>query len=274
MNDYFTTIRHQQAVRQLGTCDLYLRTVYSHLLGYTAAQGSWHGTLRDLSAQIEISASKACRAVNQLIQSGLVRRLEPNRYIALSGNTANSSKGTAADCNNDTATVNNDIANSNKYVADDNKHVAHSNNAVADGNPPNPLFNKDNREETRTRTRDAPEPLTDSFPDFCNAYRARGGKFTPQQHTDCYALWSQVSDAKRAAIMAELARPDGFWRPRADWLLADYQLPPPKNYNGSSEFAEAIKTIPLVTAAYNGVYGIYSLSDAQKYGMQIKHRMN
>ena len=74
--------------------------------------------------------------------------------------------------------------------------------------------------------------------------------------------------------MAELGNAEGFWRSRPDWLLADYQLPPPKNYNGSREFDAVVKTTPLVSAAYNGAYGIYTLDDARKYGMDIKCRMN
>ena len=37
MKEYFTRIRHQSVVQRLGTRDLYLRVIYSHILGFTQA---------------------------------------------------------------------------------------------------------------------------------------------------------------------------------------------------------------------------------------------
>ena len=146
----------------------------------------------------------------------------------------------------------------------------------SEGTLPNNPLNTDSTDSTEacTHPRDAPAGQDVSFPDFCNAYRARGGKITAQQRTDSYDLWCSMSLQKRQAVMAELGNAEGFWRSRPDWLLADYQLPPPKNYNGSREFDAVVKTTPLVSAAYNGAYGIYTLDDARKYGMEIKCRMN
>ncbi|MBQ7530815.1 MAG: hypothetical protein IJT12_03845 [Paludibacteraceae bacterium] len=250
MKEYFTTIRHQSAVRRLGTRDLYMRILYSHVLGFTQAHGCWQGTYSDMQNQLEISQSAICRILRQLIAGGHVRKLDGDRYIA--------------------------VADSNTDISDGNGILPDSKKTVAEQNPLNNPLYKDNNDssDTHTHPRDAPTPEDVSFPDFCQAYRSRGGRFTAQQHTDSYALWSGMSVLKRQAVMAELAKPEGFWRPRPDWLLADYELPPPKNYNGSREFDDAVRTTPLVSASYNGAFGIYTLADAQKYGMQIKCRMN
>lgn len=250
MKEYFTTIRHQAAVRRLGTRDLYVRIIYSHVLGFTQAHGCWQGTYRDMQNQLEISQSAICRILRQLIAGGHVRKLDGDRYIA--------------------------VADSKEDISDCNRILPDSKKTVADRNSPNnPLYTHPmDDSDACTHARDAPIARELSFPEFCQAYRARGGKFTAQQHTDSYALWSGMPVIKRQAVMEELAKPDGFWRPRPDWLLTDYQLPPPKNYNGSREFDDAVRTMPLVSASYNGAFGIYTLADAQKYGMEIKCRMN
>ncbi len=258
MKEFFTTIRHQSAVRRLGTRDLYLRILYSHLLGFTRSEGSWRGTHRELAAQLEMSPSQVTKSLNRLISSGLVRKQGANVY-AVADLEGLASGSRVTDSRSD-STVSGSAGTP----------------SASDGTPlDNPLYTHPMDEtDACTHPRDAPTSGDVSFPDFCRAYRARGGRFTPQQHTDSYALWSGMPLLKRQAVMEELARSDGFWRPRPDWLLSDYQLPAPKNYNGSREFDAVVKTTPLVSAAYNGAYGIYTLDDARKYGMEIKCRMN
>lgn len=251
MKEFFTTIRHQSAVRRLGTRDLYLRVIYSHILGFTQAEGYWQGTHLEMAGQLELTKSQITKSMNKLIGAGLVRKQGTNMYIAVGANST-----TAGSDSTGTGSVGTENG--------------------SEGTLPNNPLNTDSTDSTEacTHPRDVPAGQDVSFPDFCNAYRARGGKITAQQRTDSYDLWCGMSQQKRQAVMEELARYDGFWRPRPDWLLADYQLPAPKNYNGSREFDDAVKTIPLVTASYNGTFGIYSLADAQKYGMEIKCRMN
>ncbi len=50
------------------------------------------------------------------------------------------------------------------------------------------------------------------------------------------------------------------------------KLQPPKNYNGSNDFLQVVKTGTLVTAEFNGEVGIYTEADAAKHQMTIiKH---
>lgn len=259
MKEFFTSVHHQTAVRLLGTRNLYLRTVYCHVLGYTQAHGSWQGTHLEMAHQLELSKSQITRCLNELIRSGLVYKQGSSTYIAVGAECvlhgAQGAAGGAQGAESD---------------------VIGTPSGADSTSPDNPLYTNNIIRETRTHPRDAPATTngSPSFPDFCNAYRSIGGKITAQQHTACYDLWCRMPPVKRQAVMDELSKPDGFRRPRPDWLLSDYQLPPPKNYNRSSEFDSAVKTIPLVSASYNGDYGIYSLTDARKYGMQIKCGMN
>ena len=251
MKEYFTRIRHQSVVQRLGTRDLYLRVIYSHILGFTQAEGYWQGTHLEMAGQLELTKSQITKSMNKLIGAGLVRKQGTNMYIAVGANST-----TAGSDSTGTGSVGTENG--------------------SEGTLPNNPLNTDSTDGTEacTHPRDAPAGQDVSFPDFCNAYRARGGKITAQQRTDSYDLWCGMSQQKRQAVMAELGNAEGFWRSRPDWLLADYQLPPPKNYNGSREFDAVVKTTPLVSAAYNGAYGIYTLDDARKYGMEIKCRMN
>lgn len=251
MKEYFTRIRHQSVVQRLGTRDLYLRVIYSHILGFTQSEGYWQGTHQELAVQLELTKSQITKSMNKLIGAGLVRKQGTNMYIAIGANST-----TAGSDGTGTGSVGTE-------------------NGAAGTPPTNPLYTDSTDSKVAcTQVRGTPPPQEISFPDFCNAYRARGGKITAQQRTDSYDLWRGMSQQKRQAVMAELGNAEGFWRSRPDWLLADYQLPPPKNYNGSREFDAVVQTTPLVSAAYNGAYGIYTLDDARKYGMDIKCRMN
>ena len=53
-----------------------------------------------------------------------------------------------------------------------------------------------------------------------------------------------------------------------------YQLPQPENLNMTSKFDTLIKKVPLVCAAYNGTFGIYTLAEAEQFGMDIRYGMN
>lgn len=113
-----------------------------------------------------------------------------------------------------------------------------------------------------------------TFKEFCDAYRARGGTITIRQQSDCYDLWQGLDPIVQSAIMEELAKKNGFWKPRPDWLLSDYRMPPPKNYNYTGEFTEMVKKKRMVSAQYNGEHGIYTLEDAEKHHLPINYGMN
>lgn len=272
MKEFFTTIRHQSAVRLLGTRDLYLRILYSHLLSFTRSEGCWRGTHRELAAQLEMSPSQITKSINRLIACGVVRKQGANAYAAVSEEDFASGMRGSDDCRDGSASGSCGTERSSDGSAAGSVGTL----SASDGTPLCKPLSTHPTDDTDACTlpRDASPAGDVRFPEFCQAYRARGGRFSPQQHSDSYALWSAMSQLKRSAVMEELAKPDGFWRPRPDWLLSDYQLPAPKNYNGSRAFDSAVRTIPLVSASYNGTFGIYTLDDAQKYGMEIKCRMN
>lgn len=53
-----------------------------------------------------------------------------------------------------------------------------------------------------------------------------------------------------------------------------YQMPEPENLNMTSKFNQLERTTPLVSAAYKGTYGIFTLAQAEEFGLDIKYGMN
>ena len=53
-----------------------------------------------------------------------------------------------------------------------------------------------------------------------------------------------------------------------------YQMPEPENLNRTSKYETMVRKVPLVSASYNGTFGIYTLAEAEQFGMQINYGMN
>ena len=51
-------------------------------------------------------------------------------------------------------------------------------------------------------------------------------------------------------------------------------LAEPTNYNGSYKYLKEVQVTPLVSAPYKGVFGIYSLAEAQEFHLEIKRAIN
>ena len=206
--DYFTTVYHQKAVRVLGTRDLYLRTVYCHVVNYTQSQGKWSGTFQEMENQIEISKSKICRSMNQLIEMGLVRKEDKHTFIAIS----------------------------NPSVADSNQNDADSNKSVANSNSPCTPLNKEETQvsDARMQAHDVPDSEV-SFADFCAAFRRTCGPITMKQKDDAYEAWRKLNPRFKKALMAEFDKPNGLRKARADWQITDFVALKPYWLSGAEQ---------------------------------------
>ena len=206
--DYFTTVYHQKAVRVLGTRDLYLRTVYCHVVNYTQSQGKWSGTFQEMENQIEISKSKICRSMNQLIEMGLVRKEDKHTFIA----------------------------NSNPSVADSTQNDADSNKSVANSNSPCTPLNKEETQVSDARMQAHDVPISEvSFADFCAAYRRVCGPITMKQKNDAYEAWRKLNPRFKKALMVEFDKPNGLRKARADWQITDFAALKPQWLSGAEQ---------------------------------------
>ena len=219
--DYFTTVYHQKAVRVLGTRDLYLRTVYCHVVNYTQSQGKWSGTFQEMENQIEISKSKICRSMNQLIEMGLVRKEDKHTFIAT---------------NVPQAVANSKIANSNPVVANSNENNADSNESVANSNSPcTPIYKEETQvSDARMQAHDVPYAEV-SFAEFCAAYRRTCGPISMKQKDDAYDAWRKLNQRYKKALMAEFDKPNGMRKARADWQITDYAALRPHWLTGAEQ---------------------------------------
>lgn len=48
----------------------------------------------------------------------------------------------------------------------------------------------------------------------------------------------------------------------------------PENLNMTAKYETMVRKVPLVSAEYNGGFGIYTLAEAEQFGMEIKYGMN
>ena len=117
-----------------------------------------------------------------------------------------------------------------------------------------------------------PQTSFDLFEEFIRAYSAKrtemcGYTYTPQGDYLNIArnLWNALSPAVQRMLIRDIQ--SGAWyKGRIDWVISDYQVPEPTNYNGRSFPAGA----PMVIAIYNGTGGVYTKADAELYNMEIK----
>ena len=97
----------------------------------------------------------------------------------------------------------------------------------------------------------------------------------------CRRMWATFDTDKQRAIYARIrgkkqrgepVSPNPYYAIQHNMEPEPPKLNPPKNYNGSSDFIDVVKTGTLVTAEFQGEVGIYTEADAAKHAMSvIKH---
>lgn len=136
--------------------------------------------------------------------------------------------------------------------------------AVQNGLPPTPPITNNSMKEGRDfRALHAREkqPIP-SFEDFKDEFIRHGGKINAWDEIEAHNLWRETSDAKKVALVTAM-REGKCIKPKINWTVSDFPEPEPTNYNGKRSMPD----VPLVTAKYNGKYGIYTAAEAQLFGM-------
>ena len=116
-----------------------------------------------------------------------------------------------------------------------------------------------------------PKPF-DLFNEFLSAYSAKrkercGSNYVPIGSYVNVArdFWDNLSALEQRMLIRDIK--SGKWyKERIDWVISDYKMPEPTNYNGRSFPAGA----QMVIAIYNGAGGVYTKADAELYNMEIK----
>ena len=241
--EYYTLIRHQSFVAALGSRNLPLRLVYAHLVGYTLRKGAWQGDVKELAAQIELPIQTVRDQLKTLTTKGL---------LTINGNTY-----TAAVPQNTTT------------VLTDTRAVPNNTATVQPQTPIN-YINKMERNENiaRAQLRTAQPQSSSSFDELFKAFTLRVGnqKLADSTRDECLRMWSSFPEWKRKMLIDKIN--SGEWvKPRLDWTIGDFN-PQPTNYNGSTLIDDRMKDTKLVSAKFNGSYGIYSYEEAIAFGME------
>ena len=116
-----------------------------------------------------------------------------------------------------------------------------------------------------------PKPF-DLFNEFLSAYSAvrkerSGHPYVPIGSYVNVArdFWDNLPPVAQRLLIRDIK--SGKWyKERIDWVISDYKIPEPTNYNGYSFPTGA----QMVIAIYDGKGGIYTKADAELYGMTIK----
>jgi len=111
------------------------------------------------------------------------------------------------------------------------------------------------------------------------------------RYEKCYRDWCAIDEAERQGICAiiEEAQSNGdYVDPNPCFAMNNAmqvyekrlakekqrKKREPTNYNGSSKYLKEVQKTPLVSAPYKGIFGIYSLADAQEFHLEIRRAIN
>ena len=237
--------------------------VYAYIYGLTNStktkQKGYKGSVRALADMLGLTHPCVLKALRHLMQQELIVN---DNGLLLSGNTV--------------------TADGNTVTTDGNSVTADGNSVTADGNsvtspvPPIKEINKEmernNNIARETLTTQKPQTSFDLFEEFIRAYSAKrtemcGYTYTPKGDylKTARDLWGALSPAVQRMLVRDIQ--SGAWyKGRIDWVISDYQVPEPTNYNGRSFPMGA----QMVIAIYNGTGGVYTKADAELYNMTIR----
>ena len=243
--------------------------VYAYIYGLTnsnkSKQKGYKGSGRSLAKMLGMNAGGTSVVLRKLQDKGLLK-LEGDTYTSVESVNKSVESVNTSDYSVNTSDYS---VNTSDYS------VSASDYSVI---PPTPPIKKEiNKEMERNNklaceTLATPSPRTlSSFEELLEVYfRANGQqRLHPETINDARNLWDVMPEAKRRALLQAIR--SGVWsKPRLDWTLSAFVMPQPTNYNGSP-FPDGEV---MVIAFYNGKAGVYTLKDAELFGMNVKKRLS
>ena len=233
--------------------------IYGYIYGLSTSnrteQKGYKGSERALAEKLGLSRTSVNDTLRLLQQKNLITCVNKVYY---SVNSADNCVNSADNCvNSADKSVNSADSPVPPIIKEINKEMER-NNTIA-------------RETLATQD---PKPF-DLFNEFLSAYGAvrkerSGHPYVPIGSYVNVArdFWDNLPAVAQRLLIRDIK--SGKWyKERIDWVISDYKMPEPTNYNGYSFPMGA----QMVIAIYNGTGGIYTKADAELYGMTIKKEL-
>ena len=224
--------------------------IFAAILKCTRAGRGWYGNYRELAAAMPfvMSHETARRAVQKLLNLGLIERRE-EKLFAL------------------TQIVTDDAQN----VTEPTQNVtSDAQNVLPPNNPPiNNNMNEKEKEQPRAlRTHDGesqtPIPFYSVLKD---SYKEKGGEWTNAIDCMAFEAWKKCTPVKKVKLL-EAVKSGAHFKPRLDWLIADFPEPQPEFLSGLDQDKLREKGIPLVQVKYNGKFLICTRKTMELFGLE------
>ena len=221
--------------------------VYAAILKCTKSGRGWFANYRDLAAALPfvIERTTVYRAVQKLLNLGLIERRENNVLFAVQ--IATDSVQIATDF----------VQNATDFVQIATEIVP----------PNNPLIINNEKMNERTHATcaqacDTRTPNLPSFLDLRKEFSSKGGGgMTTHMEMQAVEEWNKCSDAKKIKLL-EAVRLGAHFKPRLDWLIADFPEPQPVFLRGD-EPGE------IVQVKYNGLFKLCRPETAKLFNLTI-----
>lgn len=220
--------------------------VFAAILKCTKSGRGWFANYRDLANALPfvISASTVCRAIEKLLNLGLIERRE-NTLFALLQNETNLLQNETALLQNETSALQNETESrspNNPFIINNEKM-------------------NENKHATCAQTRDTRENPTPSFNDLMDAFKSKGGKVNNYEAGDACDAWLLASFAKRKKLL-EAVKSGAHFKARLDWLVADFPEPLPDFLRGDETDAD------IVQVRYNGLFKLCTRETMNLFGLE------
>ena len=239
--------------------------IYGYIYGLTTSnrteQKGYKGSERALAEKLGLSRTSVNDTLRLLQQKNLITCVNKVYY---SVNSADNCVNSADNC----------VNSADNCVNSADKSVNSADSPIPPIKEINKEMERNNNIARETLATQDPKPF-DLFNEFLSAYSAVrkercGNTYVPIGSYVNVArdFWDNLPPLAQRLLIRDIK--SGKWyKERIDWVISDYKIPEPTNYNGRSFPMGA----QMVIAIYNGTGGVYTKADAELYGMTIKKEL-
>ena len=224
--------------------------IFAAVLKCTRSGKGWYGNYRELAAAMPfvISHPTVIRAIQKLLNLGLIEKRD-EKLFALVQNEPSLVQNEPSLVQNEPSLVQNVLPPNNPPIINNN-------------------MNEEKREGTCTHTCDTPAPETPFFLVLHSYFIKKGGTATPLQMEAAKDAWQKCSDIKKRQLI-EAVKSGAHFKPRLDWLIADFPEPEPTFLSGQEQDEHHRQGIPLVQVRYNGKFLICTKQTMQDFNLEF-----